>query len=188
MKVTSDMSVIFTDTNDEVEGMNRSSDEFRNLTQKALAEVAPESDSTAMDLGLTLIRVGNMLQNDLDVNVNRPAGVSWAAFRVLFVLRATGPVTPKRLAKLSNTTPASISSVLSTLTQEGLVTRSSAPHDGRSLIISLSKEGNARVAPLIEANNRRMTGWAELLSAEERALLVPLLFRLLAGTPLETES
>jgi len=156
-------------------------DRFIKLALSVLEGADPEGSASALELGLTIVRAGNRLQNDLDTYVNRPAGATWATFRVLFTIQAMGSVTPKRLARLSNTSAASVTSVLKTLDKHGLIVREPDPKDGRSVSLALSPAGEAAASELFRRNHARMEAWAADFSEEERALLVRMLGRILYG-------
>src|SRR5690625_710736 len=153
---------------------------FIPLAVTVLQEFDPQGSASALELGLSVVRAGNRLQSDLDTLINRPAGATWAMFRVLFTIKATGSITPKRLAKLSNTSTASVTSVLKTLDKHDLIERLSDPNDGRSVTLSLTESGQAAVAELFQRNHARMERRAQDFSEAERELLSCLLDRFLS--------
>ncbi len=152
---------------------------YDELTRAAALGIDSEADLAAMDFGLTIVRAGNRLQQDLEQQVHRPAGMTWAAFRVLFTIRSVGSISPMKLAHLSNTSAASISSVLKTLDGYGMITRTADETDGRAVLLSLTPEGERAVAELFTRNNTRVAQWAERYTAKERAQIVRLLQRVL---------
>ena len=152
---------------------------FDGATRAAALRIDPDADLETMDFGLTLLRVGNRLQQDLEQQVHRPAGMTWAAFRVLFTIYSAEQITPMRLARLSSTSPASISSVLKTLDGYGMVERQVDETDRRVVLLSLSPRGEEAVAELFDRNNARVAEWVQVYSPEERAILVDLLLRML---------
>lgn len=159
----------------------RSSDAalYDELTRAAALEFDPDADLAAMDFGLTIVRAGNRLQQDLEQQVHRPAGMTWAAFRVLFTIKAVGEISPMRLAHLSNTSAASTSSVLKTLDGYRMLRRVADEHDKRAVLLSLTEEGERAVAELFSRNNGRVAQWAQRYTDEERETLVRLLGRVL---------
>lgn len=152
---------------------------FGELTHKAGMEMQPDVDLEVMDLGLTLLRAASRLQQDLETRVHRPAGMTWAAFRVLFVIRAVGPTSPREIAHLSSISTASASSVLNTLERYGMITRQRDVRDGRGVLISLTPAGTRATAELFVRNNNRVAEWLTTFSDEERQTLLELLRRLL---------
>lgn len=150
------------------------------LTKAAafLLEIRPEADVSALNLGLTAIRAGNRLQSDLDVRATRPHGMSWAAFRVLFTIASLGGMSPKQLARLSSTSPATISSVLSTLDRDGCIVKTDDPNDARSIRVDLTDAGRARAEVMAGLVHDRMGEWLDLYTPAEVAILVELLSRL----------
>lgn len=152
---------------------------FDEATRAAAVRIDPDADLETMDFGLTLMRVGNRLQQDLEQQVHRPAGMTWAAFRVLFTIYSAGQISPARLARLSSTSAASISSVLKTLDGYGMIERETDESDRRAVILSLTPRGEEAAAELFTRNNERVAEWVRIYSPKERAILVDLLLRML---------
>jgi DNA-binding MarR family transcriptional regulator len=156
---------------------------FDELARTAVSGLKDYSDVEAMLVSFSLQRAANRIQQDLETNVHRPAGVTWAAFRVLFAISAVGPITPAHLAHLSSVSAASISSVLNTLERNKLVTREPSTEDGRSVVVNLTDKGRAAVDELLVRNNAREVAWVEVLSPKERQTLARLLHKLLVYHP-----
>lgn len=150
-------------------------DEYEHRAVSAAAEVHPGLDVEAMVLSFDLIRMANRLMKDLEVSVHRPAGVSFAAYRVLFAIRSAGRIVPNELARLSSVSTASMASTLGTLDRAGLITRGHDPDDGRRQVIGLTPEGERLVAELIAATNARERQWVEGVAPDARPMLTGLL-------------
>jgi DNA-binding MarR family transcriptional regulator len=100
------------------------------------------------------------------------AGLTQLQFSVLAHLRRFGPCTPGDLAVAERIQPQSLTRTLSRLEQEGLVTRSAHPADGRSSLLALTDEG----LRLFGQEIRRRDLWvasamASELTGTERELL-----------------
>lgn len=152
---------------------------YDEMTRAAALQFDPEADLAAMDFGLSIVRAGNRLQQDLEQQVHRPAGMTWAAFRVLFTIKSAREISPMRLAHLSNTSAASISSVLKTLDAYKMIHRVADENDKRAVLLTLTEEGEKAVAELFTRNNQRVAQWAERYTDAERTELVRLLGRVL---------
>ena len=157
--------------------------EYERLAREAITTMGPELDLDAMLVTFNLIRAANRVQQDLETSVHRPAGLTWAAYRVLFAILAVGAIPPAQLARLSSVSAASISSVLNTLERNGLVARRRSESDGRSVLVELTEGGRETVRSLTDLNNAREVEWAKALTARERATLVGLLRKLLLHHP-----
>jgi DNA-binding MarR family transcriptional regulator len=138
----------------------------------------PEIDRHAMAMVLLLHRVTNSVVYDLESTVHRPAGWSWSAFRAVFTLWISGPLEPSRLAESSGMSRQAVSSLAKTLEQDGLVERRTAPHDARSVVLSLTDAGTDRIERVFVEHNRRESEWAAALDPDERATLTRLLAKL----------
>lgn len=96
-------------------------------------------------------------------------------------LRKHGPMSAGELATVERVQPPSMTKVLASLEEKGLVERAPHPQDRRQAIIEITERGDA----LIESEQRSRDAWLsrrlEMLSADERALLhqvVPILDKL----------
>jgi DNA-binding MarR family transcriptional regulator len=144
-------------------------------TSDAVRALVPDADVDAMIACFTVIRAAERLQQDFEVSVHRPAGLTWAAFRNLFALLTLGPQTPLQLSRLQSVSQASTSSIVKTLLKYGLVTRENSAHDGRSVTISLTPLGTKTCLELFRRNNQREIAWIKALREDERVNLVALL-------------
>jgi DNA-binding MarR family transcriptional regulator len=157
--------------------------EYERLAREAVAGIDPPPDVDAMLVSFNLIRAANRVQQDLETSVHRPAGVTWAAFRVLFTVFCVGPIAPAQLAHLSSVSAASISSVLNTLERNKLIKRRPSSSDGRSVVVDLTTQGRRAVTDLFTRNNARESAWATALTSSERATFTRLLRKLLTHHP-----
>lgn len=153
--------------------------EFERNALAAAIEMNPTADIGAMTVVLNIIRAANRVQQDLEMSVYRPAGITGASFRVLFALRAEGELAPKALARLSSVSSASVSSVLNTLERYGYIERTRDPRDGRMVNVRMTPAGEAVLARVVAENNRKEIEWASILTSGEQAILAELLRKLL---------
>lgn len=86
-------------------------------------------------------------------------------------LEKEGPLTPGALALRERVRPPSMTRVIATLTELGLVVRSGDPMDGRQILVSLSPAKR----DLIQAEQRASQEWLQRrlaqLGSDERATL-----------------
>src|SRR4051812_30391147 len=108
-------------------------------------------------------------------------GLTATQIATLATLRRHGPLTAGEVAAHEKVSPPSMTRILSTLSDLGMVERRSHPHDGRQVLVELSRAGRA----LLEDDQRRRDEWLqtrlrELSAAEQEQLqaVVPLLDRL----------
>jgi DNA-binding MarR family transcriptional regulator len=151
------------------------------FVEHAVAEAGrrvADTDTEAMAMVLLLHRVTNTVVYDVESTVHRPAGWSWSAWRALFTLWISGPLEPSRLAELSGMSRQAVSALTKTLEADGLVERRGAEHDGRSVLLSISRAGELRLTRAFRDHNRREAEWANALDADERATLTRLLAKL----------
>lgn len=148
---------------------------FEQLAREAVARHVAKPDLEAMALVFNVIRVANRIGYDLETHVHRSSGLSRAAFRVLFAVWVAGPISPNQLARLSNVSPASISSVLNTLERAELIVRRRVAADRRVVEVALTGKGEETIPALWIRHHERERSWAAALTAEQRRTLVELL-------------
>lgn len=133
-------------------------EEFDRLATERL-DASAGHDELATLFTIGLFRTATWCEADFEADVTRPAGLSWAGFRLLHVLSLLGPLPSGELARLVRTTAATVSSVVATLEKAGLVERARARTDRRQVHIRLTDEG----ARLIEEVARRQHARERLL-------------------------
>lgn len=161
---------------------------FDRLVLDRIAELEPDADRDAMAVVFNLMRLANVMVADVESNVHRPRGLSWAGFRILFALWIAGPLEPRALARLAAVTRASISSVLNTLERKGLVERRRESADRRVITVLLTATGRRAVSTAFRSHHERERAWLEPLSSGEIETLGQLLHRLLAADPAPPEA
>ncbi len=168
------------------EGMPLCSTEaFDDAARARVAAALPGTDVEAMGLLLNLIRMANRVVQDLETNVHRPLGLSWAGFRILFTLFVLGSLEQHDLARYSGVSRAAASSVLATLQRDALVARQRSTTDRRMVVVGLTPAGRRLVTRAYAAQRQREPGWVAPLDADQRRSLDALLRTLLAHHPEE---
>ncbi len=154
---------------------------FVDLANHRLATEYGFRHQLATEVLLTLNRASNIVTYDLEAAVHRPHGLSWSAFRLLFVTWLAGPLEPKRAAVLSGMSRAAVSNLVKTLVADGLLDRSPDARDGRSVRLSLTDQGHARMVEVFRVHNEREHEWASVLTDTEQRILVMLLDKLITN-------
>ena len=140
-------------------------------------------DLDALAVSFNLVWVTNRLVADLESNVHRNAGISWAGFRIMLCVWVMGPLEPMTIAYLSGVTRGSVSSVLNTLERDGLIRRTRESNDRRIVTVSLTPNGKRAIKRGFNKQNVRDRQWASVLTIKERKTLVSLLSKLTAYRP-----
>lgn len=140
----------------------------------------PDLDHTSMQLVLTLSRIASAVTYDIESSVHRPAGWSWAGFRIMFALWVAGPREAKTVASLTGMSRAAVSNLLRTLIRDGYVARRTHPDDARAIEVRLTPSGAAQLVPVFAQHNAREAAWAAVLDDEEKSQLLSLLNKLSA--------
>ncbi|MFT4081537.1 MAG: MarR family transcriptional regulator [Nocardioides sp.] len=159
-------------------------DPFLSFVDVAVADITarePSLDEESMRLVLLLHRVTNSIVYDLESTVHRPAGWTWAAFRLLFTLWVTGPVDSKTAASTSGMSRPAVTALVRTLERDGLIQRLRDPNDGRSVVITLTAKGHRQMSETFRQHNERERNWMSALSGDERQALMSALTKLSAA-------
>ncbi len=111
----------------------------------------PDSDARlASDLSLAVMRLARQLRFR-----NPSSPVSLSQLSALATLANAGPMTPGSLAIRERVRPPSMTRVIASLADMGLVDRAPHPVDGRQVLVSVSESG----AELVKATRRARQEW-----------------------------
>lgn len=142
--------------------------------------ISPDRDELSSRASWLLIRASSLLQKDLEQRVHRPAGLSWSAFRVLYNVSLLKVAEPTQLAKVLGIAPASVSSLLTTLTKGGLVTRTRNENNQARVHVELTPLGREKLDSVISPHGQVEKEFMSALPQTEREQLVALLEKLLS--------
>jgi MarR family transcriptional repressor of emrRAB len=154
---------------------------FIELAKSRLGTEFGADGQLATEVLLTLNRASMAVTYDLESAVHRPRGLSWAAFRLLFVTWLAGPLEPKKAAELAGMTKAAVSNMTKSLIEAQLLTRSPADRDGRSVRLALTEDGHGQMLELFAEQSAREQAWVAALTQAEQQVLLMLLNKLIAG-------
>ena len=153
---------------------------FEEQAVARVAEVAPTVDHDVMTAMFNLVRASTRVVQDLELTVHRPAGWSWAGFRIMFTVLVAGPLEERDLARLAGVSRASISAVLNTVERDGLVARARRSGDRRLVTVDLTAVGRERLLDVYASHHAAERGWLAGLTGEEVRQLSGLLRKILA--------
>ncbi len=134
--------------------------EFDQLVAEWLGE-QPGADVLANAAMMNLYRTALWCEADFEAVVHRPAGLTFAGFRLLHCLWVVGPMLSGQLARLVSTTPATVSSVVNTLERHELVRRERSADDRRQVRVLLTDAGREQIAELLLRQNERERVWLQ---------------------------
>jgi DNA-binding MarR family transcriptional regulator len=120
----------------------------------------------ASELSLAVVRLTRHLRGR-----RADSQVSLTQLSALATLLREGAMTPGALAAKERVQPPSMTRVIASLTDLGLVDRSPHPTDGRQIIVSLSAAGNALIADEASAREAWMTEQLSGLDPEQLRVL-----------------
>ncbi len=153
--------------------------QFAQAAATRISQEFPECDVTANRLFVTLFRASSSVIYDFESSIHRPAGGTWASYRMLFALWVAGPLTPHRAAELMGMSRAAVSNLAGNLESKGLLVKQASEEDGRSLILHLTDSGQTKIQEVFARQNSRENDWSQALTEQERELLISLLDKIM---------
>ncbi|MCR5980645.1 MarR family transcriptional regulator [Gordonia jinghuaiqii] len=128
---------------------------------------SPSGDGTLSgDLSLAVVRLARRLRGRRENKL-----VSLTQLSALNTLHHEGPMTPGALAAAERVRPPSMTRVIASLSDLGMIKREPHPTDGRQAIVTLSAEGVDVVADELAARKAWLSDRLAELSADERDVL-----------------
>lgn len=120
----------------------------------------------ASELSLAVVRLTRHLRGR-----RADSQISLTQLSVLATLHREGAMSPGALAAKERVQPPSMTRVIASLTELGLVDRDAHPTDGRQIIVSLSSGGHALLADEASAREEWMTAQLSMLPSDQLEVL-----------------
>jgi DNA-binding MarR family transcriptional regulator len=121
----------------------------------------------ASDLSLAVMRLARQLR------FRRPeSSVTLSQLSALATLAKDGAMTPGALAVKERVRPPSMTRVIASLVDLGLVVRASHPADGRQVLVAVSEAGAGLVDSERQASQEWLRGRLATLDSEDRGVLL----------------
>lgn len=147
--------------------------------RERIVEEFPGVDPVPNDIVLFLNRASGILVDKLDQEVHRPSGLGWSGYKFLFSLWIMGDLQPYRIAELTHSSRALVSSLTASFLAAGYIDKRASQVDGRAVHLSLTESGQVRVRAAFEAQNRLQTSLLESLTSTEQEILRMLLAKMM---------
>lgn len=138
-------------------------------------ESAPPRDTTAHEslrLWLRLVSTTTRIERRLATNLKRQFGSTLPRFDLLAQLdRAPEGLRMTELADRLLVTGGNVTWLVTSLVRDGLVSRARATHDGRAVVVRLTRRGRTHFAEMAEAHEAWVSELFSGLSTVERTAL-----------------
>jgi DNA-binding MarR family transcriptional regulator len=151
---------------------------FEELARKKGQTISPSINLDVLTVWLNIVRISNLLIQDVESRVHRPSGWTWAGFRVMFAVLVTGGAQPREVARLAGVSKATVSGVLNTLERDGWVVRERRAEDRRVVTVRLTDRGRRAAVKAFKQNHMIEKAWLATFSAAEIKTLIAFLHRL----------
>lgn len=168
--------------NTDVEVNGATESRSRRFERASMHRVAQGVDGVDLDVfaaTATLVRLVTRVTQDVEQRVHRPAGWSYAGFRIMFTIWVEGALEPRDIALYSGLSRAAVSSALNTLERDGLITRTRESTDRRLVTTRLTAEGERRLVEAYALDNAHCVEAMNSLTVTELKTLAELCGRML---------
>lgn len=155
--------------------------DFVRSSRTKLAEELHGIDINPNDLAMILNRASGVATGLSEAQIHRPKGMSWNAFKVLFILWMEGDLEQYRVAMLAGISRATTSSIVKSLVGSGYLEQSPSAVDKRTQVLSLTQAGLGLIKESYLEQNTLLSEWSERLTGTEQEILKILLIKLLRG-------
>jgi DNA-binding MarR family transcriptional regulator len=146
---------------------------------EAWGSVRPDLDLSAWAITLRIGRIASHVR--YQERLYEPFGLNRGGVETLFALRRSPKhrASPTQLGETMLATSATVTARLDKLQDEGLITRRHDTKDRRGIIVQLTPKGLELADRIVESVVARRSEQMEVLTAQEKAVLTPLLRKLL---------
>ncbi len=158
-------------------------EERRALFLEMIDHVSPGADPMSILLFRQVKRADRLLTRFAQKQLEM-AGLSWPRFMLLMLLMANetfhgdGGLQPSELSEIEGIPRNSVSTLLASLEEEGLVSRQLHGTDRRKFVIRLTPQGRELLKSKLGTQFEQLTQYFAAFSDQERATLLDLLTRL----------
>jgi len=155
-------------------------DELLPAERKVLEALGDRSlDFRAMWAVSNLFRASAAIRRHMEANILAADRLSWTAFTGLWVLWVWGELGANAFAEAIGISRPTATGVLRTLDARGWIDRRPDPNDGRSVLVSLTKEGRTTIEDLFPRFNAEESTIAGALDERDQDRLASMLRSLL---------
>lgn len=147
-----------------------------------IRSVSPDTDPTSIFVFGNLMRVSRELMQALEKNLG--AGLSWAKFRLLLdlmryeILDKGEGLQPSELSAMQGLSRNTVSALIASLEEEGLISRALHPTDRRKFVIRLTPQGRQVLNSELDSRFKFLAECFAAFTPAERVTLDSLLTRL----------
>ncbi|GAA3723495.1 MarR family transcriptional regulator [Gordonia hankookensis] len=149
------------------------------ISHLAMTDMTLPDRALSGELSLAIVRLARRLRGRRVSKV-----VSLTQLSALSTLHHEGPMSPGALALAERVQPPSMTRVIASLSDLGMVRREPHPTDGRQAIVTLAERGNEVITAELDAREEWLSARLAELTPHERGQLVaivPIIDKLING-------
>jgi len=134
-------------------------------------------DREAMTAVANLYRAAGAVRNHFERTVLAEQGLTWTAWIVLWVVWVWSDIETRHTAVQAGISKSTLTGVVTTLENRGLIRRRPYPADGRRVLLSLTPKARRLMEDLFPEFNRQETHTIAALTGQERQVLAQALHK-----------
>lgn len=142
-------------------------------TERAVAErlAGLALDMPAMAVVQNVYRAAGAIRNRLERSVLSPHGLTWTGWVVLWVVWIWGEIESRHAAAEAGISKGTLTGVVATLQNRGLVSRRVHPDDARRALLALTPQGSRLMVELFPQFNQEESAVVGVLGQKDRLAL-----------------
>jgi DNA-binding MarR family transcriptional regulator len=137
-------------------------------------------DPLALAASSNIWRSSQLFRQKMERDVLGAYNLTWASFSTLFIIWIWSPIEMGAIAESQSVGRSTVTSTVGLLEKRGLCRRDHAPDNRRSVVVTLTAEGEALIKEVFPAFNRHEKAFIAALSDEEAETLARLLRKIIA--------
>ena len=154
---------------------------FMDQAKTMLETEFPDEDLRPNDLVIALNRAAGIAIRSAEGQVHRPKGLSWNAFKMLFILWIRGDMEQHRVSQLGGMSRATTSAVVKVLVRLNYLIQTQSEADKRTNVLALTDAGSDIAQEIFLEQNELLRSWSDRLTHTEQDMLKMLLGKLMRG-------
>jgi DNA-binding MarR family transcriptional regulator len=143
-------------------------------------------DMSAMAAVSNIYRAANVVRNHLERTVLAPHELTWTGWVVLWVVWIWGDIETRHIAAEAGISKGTLTGVIGTLENRGLLKRRTHPDDARRVLVSLTPKGRRLMGTLFPQFNAEEALVTQALSSAETTTLARSLRKIVADVEGQT--
>lgn len=145
-------------------------------------------DPIAMSVTSNIWRVSQLFRQVMERGILKEYNLTWASFSTLYIVWIWGPIEMGEIAKSQSVGRSTITSTVGLLEKRGFCTRSHIDGNRRSVVVTLTPEGEKLIEEVYPAFNQHEKSFTTSLTTQESEQLIQLLRKIIIDQSEDSDS